>query len=125
MLLSVVKTRLKRASQCFHFRAFIFVRAVTKHRISSDRLPVESSRYNNIPFDERTCRLCKLKRSCMKQASFNTCSMSMFIKRLGIALSRRYTKLNSSFTLFYNQNLFLNIISIKVKSMTKLAAKLL
>ena len=30
--------------------------AVTKLRISSHRLPVESVRYNNIPFNERTCK---------------------------------------------------------------------
>ena len=57
--------------------------AVTKLRISSHRLPVESGRYNNIPFDKRTCKLCNAVTHCLK--------------RLDIVLSRSYTKLIAHF----------------------------
>ena len=52
--------------------------AVTKLRISSHRLPVESGRYNNIPFDERTCKLCNLNEVGNEQHYLMQCSNPMF-----------------------------------------------
>ena len=52
--------------------------AVTKLRISSHRLPVESGRYNNIPFDERTCKLCNLNEVGNEQHYLMQCSNTMF-----------------------------------------------
>ena len=52
--------------------------AVTKLRISSHRLSVESGRYNNIPFDERTCKLCNLNEVGNEQHYLMQCSNTMF-----------------------------------------------
>ena len=48
--------------------------AVTKLRISSHRLPVESGRYNNNPFDKRTCKLCNLNEVGNEQHYLMQCS---------------------------------------------------
>ena len=52
--------------------------ADTKLRISSHRLPVESGRYNNIPIDERTCKLCNLNEVGNEQHYLMQCSNTMF-----------------------------------------------
>ena len=51
--------------------------AVTKLRISSHRLPVESGRYNNIPFDKRTCKHCNLNEVGNEQHYLMQCSNTL------------------------------------------------
>ena len=36
------------------------MQAITKLRISAHRLPVETGRYCNVPYDERICQHCNL-----------------------------------------------------------------
>ena len=109
--------------------------AVTKLRISSHRLPVESGRYNNIPFDKRTCKLCNLNEVGNEQHLMQ-CSNTL-AKEIRYSFIQKLHQINSSFSLFNDQNLFFNsifiiyryylldifIVSMKDKSITKLVAK--
>ena len=96
--------------------------AVTKLRISSHRLPVESGRYNNIPFDKRTCKLCNLNEVGNEQYYLMQCSNTL-LKEIRYSFIQKLHQINSSFSLFNDQDLFLYIISMKDKSITKLVAK--
>ena len=96
--------------------------AVTKLRISSHRLPVESGRYNNIPFDKRTCKLCNLNEVGNEQHYLMQCSNTL-LKEIRYSFIQKLHQINSSFSLFNDQDLFLYIISMKDKSITKLVAK--
>ena len=96
--------------------------AVTKLRISSHRLPVESGRYNNVPFDKRTCKLCNLNEVGNEQHYLIQCSNTLF-KEIRYSFIQKLHQINSSFSLFNDQDLFLYIISMKDRSITKLFAK--
>ena len=96
--------------------------AVTKLRIYSHRLPVESSRYNNIPFDKRTCKLCNLNEVGNEQHYLMKCSNTL-LEEIRYSFIQKLHQINSSFSLFNDQDLFLYIISMKDKSITKLVAK--
>ena len=95
----------------------------TKLRISSHRLPVESGRYNNIPFDKRTGKLCNLNEVGNGQHYLMQCSNTL-LKEIRYSFIQKLHQINSSFSLFNDQDLFLYIISMKDRSITKLVAKL-
>ena len=96
--------------------------AVTKLRISSHRLPVESGRYNNIPFDKRTCKLCNLNEVGNEQHYLMQCCNTL-LKEIRYSFIQKLHQINTSFSLFNDQDLFLYIISMKDRSITKLVAK--
>ena len=96
--------------------------AVTKLRISSHKLPVESGRYNNIPFDKRTCKLCNLNEVGNEQHYLMQCGNTL-LKEIRYSFIQKLHQINSSFSLFNDQDLFLYIISMKDRSITKLVAK--
>ena len=95
--------------------------AVTKFRISSHRLPVESGRYN-IPFDKRTCKLCNLNEVGNEHHYLMQCSNTL-LKEIRYSFIQKLHQIISSFSLFNGQDLFLYIISMKDRSITKLVAK--
>ena len=67
--------------------------AVIKLRISSHRLPVESGRYNIIPFDKRTCKLCNLNEVGNEQHYLMQCSNTL-LKEIRYSFTQKlYTKL--------------------------------
>ena len=94
----------------------------TKLRISSHKLPVESGRYNNIPFDKRTCKLCNLNEVGNEQHYLMQCGNTL-LKEIRYSFIQKLHQINSSFSLFNDQDLFLYIISMKDRSITKLVAK--
>ena len=96
--------------------------AVTKLRISSHRLPVESGRYNNIPFDQRICRHCNLNEVGNEQHYLMQCSNPTF-NEIRSNFILKLHQINNSFLLFNNQDLFVYIMSMKDKTIMKLVAK--
>ncbi len=96
--------------------------AVTKVRISSHKLPVESGRYNNIPFDQRICKHRNLNVVGNEQHYLMQCSYPIFNK-IRYSFLEKLHQVNSSFLVFNNQDLFLYIISMKDKTIMKLVAK--
>ena len=61
-----------------NFEEYLKEKAVTKLRISSHRLPVESRHYNSIPFDERIPMHCNLNEVGNEQHYLMQCSNLMF-----------------------------------------------
>ena len=80
--------------------------AVTKLRISSHRLLVESGRCNNIPFDKITCKLCNLNEVGNEQHYLMQCSNTL-LKEIRYSFVQKLHQINSSFSLFYDHDLFL------------------
>ena len=52
--------------------------AVTKLRISAHKLPVETGRYKNIPYNDRICKHCDLNEIGNEQHYLMSCSNTMF-----------------------------------------------
>ena len=66
----------------------------------------ESGRYNNIPFDKRTCKLCNLYEVGNGQHYLMQCSNTMLNKEIRYSFIQKLHQINSSFSLFNDQDLF-------------------
>ena len=73
---------------------FKYRQAVTKLRISAHRLPVETGRYNNVPYNDRLCKHCGINEIGNEYHFLMSCR-NIFINNL--------CKINRSFCLFTDQ----------------------
>ena len=96
--------------------------AVTKLRISANRLPVETGRYSNIPHDERLCKYCNLNEVGNEEHNLMQCNHARF-SGLRAEFTFRLYQANNSFRFFNNNELFMYIVTMKDKSISSLVAK--
>ena len=66
----------------------------------------EFGRYNNIPFDKRTCKLCNLYEVGNGQHYLMQCSNAMLNKEIRYSFIQKLHQINRSFSLFNDQDLF-------------------
>ena len=66
----------------------------------------ESGRYNNIPFDKRTCKLFNLYEVGNGQHYLMQCNNAMLKKEIRYSFIQKLHQINSSFSLFNDQDLF-------------------
>ena len=113
----------------FHFEKYITKvsnfkhrQAVTKLRISSHKLPVETGRYTNSPYNERICKHCNLNEVGNEQHYLLQCNSPKFNILRANFIQSLY-KVNSSFQCFDNQDLFNYIMSMKDKAIMVITAR--
>ena len=101
---------------------FKYRQAVTKLRISAHKLTVETGRYNNVPYNDRLCRLCELNEVGDEHHFLMSCTNMKFIDLRTKFIDNLY-KINGFFNLFTSKNLFIYIMAMKDKSIMKLVGK--
>ena len=84
---------------------FKYRQAVTKLRISAHKLTVETGRYNNVPYNDRLCRLCELNEVGDEHHFLMSCTNMKFIDLRTKFIDNLY-KINGFFNLFTSKNLF-------------------
>ena len=75
--------------------------AVTKLRISAQRLPVETGRYKNIPYCDRVCRHCDLNEVGDEQHYVMSCRNTMFATLRQDFIDDLYKIMQSFFHIFF------------------------
>ena len=101
---------------------FKYRQAVTKLRISAHRLPVETGRYNNVPYNDRLCKHCDINEIGNEYHFLMSCRNSKFISLRNIFINN-LCKINRSFCLFTQQDIFRYIMAIQDKTIMNLVAK--
>ena len=101
---------------------FKYRQAITKLRISAHKLTVETGRYNNVPYNDRLCRLCELNEVGDEHHFLMSCTNMKFIDLRTKFIDNLY-KINRFFNLFTSKNLFIYIMAMKDKSIMKLVGK--
>ena len=101
---------------------FKYRQAVTKLRISAHRLPVETGRYNNVPYNDRLCKHCDINEIGNEYHFLMSCRNSKFISLRNIFINY-LCKINRSFCLFTQQDIFRYIMAIQDKTIMNLVAK--
>ena len=96
--------------------------AVTRLRLSAHKLPVESGRYKNIPYDSRLCIFCNLKEIGDEFHYLSICTNQLFVKVRSVFLNDLFN-LNSAFRSFSRQDIFMYTLSMKDSSTVNLMAK--
>ena len=96
--------------------------AVTKLRISAHKLPVETGRYKNIPYNDRICKHCDLNEIGNEQHYLMSCSNTMFRTLRNKFIDNLY-KINRSLMLFNMQDLFHYVLAMKDKNIIKISSK--
>jgi hypothetical protein len=98
---------------------FKYRQAVTKLRISAHRLPVETGRYNNVPYNDRLCKHCDINEIGNESHFLMSCRNSKFISLRNIFINN-LCKINRLFT---QQDIFRYIMAIQDKTIMNLVAK--
>ena len=96
--------------------------AVTKLRISAHKIPVETGRYKNIPYNDRICKHCDLNEIGNEQHYLLSCSNTMFRTLRNKFIDNLY-KINKSLMLFNTEDLFHYVLAMKDKNIIKISSK--
>ena len=118
-----VKLRLfKKGKVNFNFECYLSQvqnvkhrQAVTKLRISAHKLPVETGRYRNIPYNDPICKHCDLNEIGNEQHYLLSCSNTMFRIVRNKFIDNLY-KINKSLMLCHTQDFFHYLLAMKDKN---------
>lgn len=92
--------------------------AISKFRTSAHNLPIETGRYQNIPREERLCKLCKLNKiGCEKHILFECDHPS--IQKAREQMQSTIGKLIPDFTKLQNEDKLLYVLSCSDQDLTK------
>ena len=98
--------------------------AVTRFRTSAHKYPVESGRYLNIAHDSRVCTICNLNEIGDELHYFSKCNNRKLISLRNDYLNK-LIEINSLFSCFKHEDLFIYCISMNDDSILNLTAKYL
>ena len=96
--------------------------ATTKIRISAHKFPVETGRYQNIPYNDRLCEYCDLNEGGNEEHYTMHCKNKKLVQ-LGEKFMNEIYRINKSFYRFNKHDLFMYIMAMKDTSIINIVAR--